>query len=113
MLKSRTGYDQSVQTVMWAICGNCDVLVRVNRVFTPVAFVTSTEKNGRSKVAAGALPTSHESSLFVVAGAPVGNVAFGWIKSRSGLAANALPAISVNAQARVKSFFMLFSPTLQ
>src|SRR5262249_44564664 len=76
MLKSRTGYDQSVHSVTCAIWGKRLVLVIVNRVVEPVpcAAAVSTSKYGSSSVAAGVTPMSHESALFVVAGWPVVNV---------------------------------------
>src|SRR6476619_1922228 len=116
MLKSRTGNDQSVQTVTWAICGRRVTFVIVKSVYC-VRLVISTSKYGRSRVAAGATPMSHESSLFVVVGPPavpgVPNVkvAFGAAPVR--LIANAEPAIRrVAIMASTKSFFMLFSYTL-
>src|SRR5256885_14075412 len=69
MLKSRTGNDQSVQMVTWAICGKRLTFVIVKSV-SCVRLVISTSKYGRSRVAAGATPMSHESSLFVVVGPP-------------------------------------------
>src|SRR3954453_19889101 len=117
MLKSRTGKDQSVQTVTWAICGRRLTFVIVKSVFC-VRLATSTSKYGRSRVAGGATPLSHESSLLVVVGppatpgAPKLKVASGaGVRCRS--TANAEPAIRrVASMARTKSFFMLFSYTL-
>src|SRR3954469_25119118 len=116
MLKSRTGNDQSVQTVTCAICGKRLTLVTVKRVVV-VRLVVSTSKYGRSNVAAGATPMSHESSLFVVVGpkatpgAPNWKVAFGTgFRAEVRLTANADPAIrTVAIKARTISFFMLFS----
>src|SRR5438128_853750 len=122
MLKSRAGNDQSVQTVTCAICGNALTLVIVNRVFLAVVDgdLKSTSKYGSSNVAAGAVPMSHESSLFVVVGpaapktgppTPNEKVAFGFgVKCR--FTANADPAIRTAASiARTVSFLISFSYT--
>src|SRR5947199_9524646 len=118
MLKSRTGNEKSVQIVTCAICGKRLTLVIVNSVVVVRAEVGSTSKYGRSRVAAGATPMSHESSLLVVVGPPATpgdpklKVASGaGVRCRS--TANAEPAIRrVAIMARTKSFFMLFSYTL-
>src|SRR3954451_19849525 len=117
MLKSRTGNDQSVQTVTWAICGRRLTLVIVKSV-SCVRLVKSTSKYGRSRVAAGATPMSHESSLLVVVGPAATPGSPNWkVASGAGVrcrfTANAEPAIRrVAIMARTKSFFMLFSYTL-
>src|ERR1700674_2281744 len=81
MLKSSTGNDQSVHSTTCAICGKRLVFVIVKRVLVD-REVVSTSKYGRSSVAAGVTPMSHESSLFVVVGPPAANVAFGAIVRR-------------------------------
>src|SRR5262245_24090408 len=112
MLKSRTGNEKSVQMVTWAICGSCDTFVIVNRVVSPAAFARSTSKYGSSNVAAGATLMSQLSSLFVVAGAPVGNVAFGAIAPA--LRAYAEPATARMAiRAQTKAFLISISYTSQ
>src|ERR1051325_213883 len=78
MLKSRAGYDQSVQTTTCAICGRSLVFTIVNSVVLAVwaGLLKSTSKYGSSSVAAGATATSHVSSLFVLLGrSPLLNVA--------------------------------------
>src|SRR3954465_1150093 len=67
MLKSRTGYDQSVQMVTCAICGYRVTFVIVKSV-SSVRLVISTSKCGRRSVAAGPTVTSQESSLLTVDG---------------------------------------------
>src|SRR5436305_7281849 len=114
MLKSRTGNERSVQSVTCAICEKRLTLVIVNSVVVVRADVVSTSKYGRSSVAAGATPMSHESSLFVVDGpaaappTPNWKVAFGFATT-PGRAANAEPATrSVATKASVVSFFIDF-----
>src|SRR5215212_2039417 len=116
MLKSRTGNDQSVQTVTCAICGDEDTFVMVNRVVSlePAGAVMFTSKNGSNRVAAGMFVVSHESSLLVVVGfRPFENVAFGCNSNRFP-APNADPAIaSMATRAKIISFLIYFiSPTL-
>ncbi len=95
---------------MCATCSTFDVFVIVKIVFSPVREARSTSKYGSSSVAAGATPMSQLSSLFVVAGAPVGNVAFA--TTLSGRAANAEPATtSVANRAQTVSFFISISYT--
>src|SRR5688572_23449170 len=104
MLKSSTGYDQSLQTVMCAICGMAETLVIVHSVVCAVATgaAMSTSKYGSSSVAAGAVPMSQLSSFAVVAGEPDGNVAF---------CATAVPATSkVTIRAQTNDLFMMSSP---
>src|SRR5512140_3628422 len=120
MLKSRTGYDQSVQIVTCAIWGRRLTFVMVKNV-SYERFTVSTWKYGRSSVAAGATLMSHESSLFVVVGATAGpgnpprpappkaNVALGCATAWRPHCANAEPAIRrVAVMASVKSFFICF-----
>ncbi|HEX8616329.1 MAG TPA: hypothetical protein VF911_01975 [Thermoanaerobaculia bacterium] len=108
-MKSMTGYEKSVHSVMWAICSTFDVFVIVKMVCSPAREARSTSKYGSSSVAAGATPMSQLSSLFVVAGAPVGNVAL--VATPEGLA-NAEPATtSVANRAQTVSFFISISYT--
>ena len=81
MLKSSAAYDQSVHSTTCATCGRRLVLVIVKSVVlaADAAETKSTSKYGSSNVAAGATPMSHVSSLFVDAGEPAANVAFGAI----------------------------------
>src|SRR5215213_1312878 len=104
MLKSSTGYDQSLQTVTCAICGIADTFVTVQRVVCAVATgeAMSTSKYGSSSVAAGAVPMSQLSSFRVVAGEPDGNVAF---------CATAAPATSRTIRAQTKDLFISISYT--
>src|ERR1043166_2325137 len=112
MLKSRTGYDQSVQTTTCAICGRYPVFTILKNV-SVARVAVSTSKYGRSSVAAGVVPMPHESSLFVVDGpaaappTPNVKVAFGAaVKLRP---ANAEPATRrVATKASVVSFFIDF-----
>src|SRR6476619_5069918 len=113
MLKSRAGYDQSVQTTTCAICGRSEVFTIVNRVVRAVVCgdLKSTSKYGSNSVAAGALDAmSHVSSLFVDVGSrPLLNVAFG-------ATANLLPAAKAEPATsriaiRTMSFFISFSYT--
>src|ERR1043166_62140 len=115
MLKSRTGYDQSVQTTTCAICGRYPVFTTVKNVSTERVAV-STSKYGRSSGAAGVTPMSHESSLFVVDGpaaappTPNVKVAFGCACTPPGATvAHAEPATRrVATKASVVSFFIDF-----
>src|SRR5690242_6968682 len=75
MLKSSTGYERSVQTVTWAICGRFETLVTVHNVSSSWPLTRLTSKYGSSSVAAGATPMSQLSSLFVVAGESLVKVA--------------------------------------
>src|SRR3954453_10557819 len=117
MLKSRTGKDQSVQTVTWAICGRRLTFVIVKSV-SCVRLVISTSKYGRSRVAAGATPMSHQAAVFFLRGPPATRGSPNWKVAfaagvRCRFTANAEPAIRrVAIMARTKSFFMLFSYTL-
>src|ERR1051325_2305820 len=116
MLKSRTGYDQSVQTTTCAICGDEDTFVIVNSVVSlePAVAVMFTSKNGSNRVAAGMFVVSHESSLLVVVGLlPFENVALVDTSNRCP-APNADPAIaSMATRAKIMSFLIYFiSPTL-
>src|ERR1043165_3683929 len=113
MLKSRTGYAQSVQTTTCAICGRYPVFTIVKNV-SVARVAVSTSKYGRSSVAAGVTPMSHESSLFVVDGpaaappTPNVKVAFGCATTPV-RAANAEPATRrVATKASVVSFFIDF-----
>src|SRR5262249_26120053 len=116
MLKSRTGYDQSVQIVTCAICGKRLVFVIVNRVVEPVpcAAAGSTSEDGSRRGGAGVRPVVPGSGLFVVAGWPVVNVSLdaGTRVAVCRSIANADPAIRrVAAIAKTKSFLILFSYT--
>src|ERR1043166_8519342 len=77
MLNVSIGYDQSVQSVTRAICGSAVVFWMVKSVVSAVVCGVrkSTSKYGRSSVAAGSSETSHESSLSVVVGFRVADVA--------------------------------------
>jgi hypothetical protein len=108
-LKSRTGKDQSVQTVTCAICGASETLTSEKIVLTERSALTA--KYGSSSVAAGAVPISQVSSLFVVRGAvaapptPGENVAFGEVTSRP--CAKSEPVRRrVTAIARTKALFI-------
>src|SRR5947199_4501035 len=115
MLKSRIGYDQCVQTTTCAICGRYPVFTIVKNV-SVARVAVSTSKYGRSSVAAGVTPMSHESSLFVVVGpaaappTPNVKVAFGLATGLMPLRdANAEPATRrVATKASVVSFFIDF-----
>src|SRR5687768_2168839 len=106
-----TGYEKSVHRVMWATCGRFETFVIVKIVVSPVPAgeLMSTSKYGSSSVAAGVTPMSHESSLFVVDGPPVANVAFSRMFQS---AANADPATSkVAIKAQTKVFLISISYT--
>src|SRR5687767_12299889 len=110
MLKSMTGYEKSVQSTTCAMAGNCDTFVIVNSVVSP-ARSSATSKYGSSSVAAGATEMSQLSSLFVVAGEPVRNVASATTPRCAG-AANSDPATtSVANRAQTVSFFISISYT--
>src|ERR1700682_4183478 len=111
MLKSRTGEDQSVHSVTCAICGRRLVFVIVNRVDAARVLV-STSKYGNSNVAAGVVPMSHESLLFVVVGPPAANVAFGAIVRRLPAAKTDPEIKRVAIKARPRIFLILFSYTI-
>src|ERR1051326_3177981 len=113
MLKSRTAYDQSVQTTTCAIGGSYPVFTTVKNV-SVARVAVSASKYGRSSVAAGVTPMSHESSLFVVDGpgaappTPNVKVAFGFAAGCTPRA-NADPATRrVATKASVVSFFIDF-----
>ena len=79
-------------------------ITNVNSVVSPAGLVRSTSKYGSSSVAAGATPMSQLSSLFVVAGEPVRNVASAVIPR-----ANAEPdtaKMAIRAQTKV---FLIFN----
>src|SRR5687768_8052834 len=107
MLKSSTGYERSVQTVTWAICGRFETLVTVHNVSSSATLVRLTSKYGSSSVAAGATLMSQLSSLFVVAGEPVRKVA-----SALTPPANAEPDTAMMAiRAQTKVFLISISYT--
>src|SRR5476649_1894204 len=76
-LNVKDGYDQSVQIVTRAICWCGETFTTLKTVVRAVDAVPSswTWKYGRRSVAAGATPMSQESSLFVVEGAMLDEVA--------------------------------------